>query len=93
MDSLSVPKNTFTGWNAQKDGTGKFYIPGATIDIAATKNNQAITLYAVWEYDLAVNFVSTFLVQFSDSDVEKCDICRHIAWKNVILNIETNGKM
>lgn len=42
---------TFVGWNTQRDGKGKSYGKGATVSCLATKENQVVTLYAVWKAD------------------------------------------
>lgn len=39
----------FKGWNTSKDGTGKSYAPGEEVKKLATKNNETITLYGMWD--------------------------------------------
>ena len=53
-NSFARSKYIFTGWNIQKDGSGKTYADAATIPGADIKDD--ITLYAQWEKAITVTF-------------------------------------
>lgn len=63
VNRITLPQNPFTpkanyrfaGWNLKSGGNSETrYLSGRTVDLVATKNNQTITLYAEWDYDLNV---------------------------------------
>jgi uncharacterized repeat protein (TIGR02543 family) len=49
---------TFTGWNTQKDGSGKKYADAASVKNLANKSSKTITLYAQWAtVDYSITYV------------------------------------
>lgn len=60
-ETRKLPKNILTKqdyifkeWNTKSDGTGSSYQDEASIINLATKNNEVITLYAIWEKDIGI---------------------------------------
>lgn len=49
--TVSADGLTLVGWNTKTDYTGVTYKPGEVVKKLATKNNDTVTLYAMWEYD------------------------------------------